>query len=100
MPLPRRIMTVAEVAEYLHVSLATVHRLARHGLMPAFRIGRDYRFDRNAIEKMVTDRKKGGVEEKPRDGSRCAKENSDALKLRIPGNTPHDPSHTAYSPCT
>jgi hypothetical protein len=26
---PRRFLTAAEVADYLHVSLATVHRLAR-----------------------------------------------------------------------
>jgi excisionase family DNA binding protein len=48
---PPRFMTVAEVAEYLHVSLATVHRLIRHGQIPAFRIGKVYRFDRNEIEK-------------------------------------------------
>jgi len=52
---PRRFMTVAEVADYLHVSLTTVHRLARHGRIPAFKIGRDYRFGRDAIEKFVTD---------------------------------------------
>jgi len=54
---PRRFMKVAEVADYLQVSLATVHRLARHGLIPNFRVGRDYRFERDAIEKLVTDGK-------------------------------------------
>ena len=54
--MPRRIMKVAEVAEYLHLSLPTVHRLVRHGQIPAFRIGKGYRFDRNAIEKLITDR--------------------------------------------
>ena len=63
---PRRFLTVAEVADYLQVSLPTVYRLARHGRIPAFRIGRDYRFGRDAIEKFVTDRtsevlKKGGA---------------------------------------
>ena len=53
---PRRFMTVAEVADYLHVSLSTVHRLARHGLIPAFRIGRDYRFGRDEIDKWMADR--------------------------------------------
>ena len=52
---PPRILTTAEVAEYLHVSLNTVHRLARDGRIPAFKIGRDYRFGRDAIEKFVTD---------------------------------------------
>jgi excisionase family DNA binding protein len=54
--MPRRMMKLAEVADYLHVSLSTVHRLVRHGLIPAFRIGKDYRFDRDAIEKWMTDR--------------------------------------------
>ena len=52
----RRIMKLAEVADYLHVSLSTVHRLVRHGLIPAFRIGRDYRFGRDEIDKWMTDR--------------------------------------------
>jgi excisionase family DNA binding protein len=52
----RRIMTSAELAEYLHVSLATLCRLARQGQIPAFRVGTDWRFERVAIEKLVTDR--------------------------------------------
>ena len=53
---PRRFMTVAEVAEYFNVGRITIYGLARDRLIPAFRIGRDYRFDRNEIEKLVTDR--------------------------------------------
>ena len=34
-----RILIPAEVAEYLHVSLATVQRLVRHGHISAFRVG-------------------------------------------------------------
>ena len=72
---PRRFMTAAEVADYFHVSLTTVHRLARDGRIPAFRIGRDYRFDRNEIEKLVTDRTVEVVNKEWRGGSRRAKEN-------------------------
>ena len=57
---PPRILTTAEVAEYLHVSLATVCRLVRQGQIPAFRIGSDYRFYRDAIEKWMIDRKVNG----------------------------------------
>jgi excisionase family DNA binding protein len=53
---PRRILLTAEVAEYLHVSLATVHRLVRHSQIPAFKIGSEYRFYRDAIEKWMIDR--------------------------------------------
>ena len=58
--MPRRILTTAEVAEYLQVSLNTVHRLVRHGQIPAFRIGCDYRFYRDAIQKWMIDRKVNG----------------------------------------
>jgi len=54
--MPRRMMKLAEVADYLHVSMSTVHRLVRHGLIPAFRIGKDYRFGRDEIDKWMTDR--------------------------------------------
>ena len=52
---PRRILLAAEVAEYLHVSLSTVHRLVRHGQIPAFKIGSEYRFYRDAIEDWMVD---------------------------------------------
>ena len=55
---PGRILLAAEVAEYLHVSLATVHRLVRQDLIPAIRIGRGYRFDRDAIERWMSDRQR------------------------------------------
>ena len=53
---PRRFMTVAEVAEYFNVGRITIYGLARDGMIPAFRIGRDYRFDRDVIDKWMTDR--------------------------------------------
>jgi excisionase family DNA binding protein len=60
----RRILTTAEVAAYLHVSLATLCRLARKGQILAFRIGTDWRFDRGTIEKLVTDRTSEVLKEK------------------------------------
>ena len=53
---PRRIMTVAEVAEYLKVHRATIYRMARIGKIPAFKIGDDWRFDKDAIEKWMNNR--------------------------------------------
>ena len=53
---PRRFMTVAEVAEYLKFRRITIYRWARKGKIPAFKIGTDWRFDRDAIEKMMIDR--------------------------------------------
>ena len=63
---PRRIMTAAEVAQYLQVHRGTIYDLARGGKIPFFRIGFDYRFYKDAIDKWMTDRsseglKKGGA---------------------------------------
>jgi excisionase family DNA binding protein len=53
---PRRIMTAAEVAEYLRIHLATLYRLVRKRQIPAFKIGTEIRFDRDVIEKWMIDR--------------------------------------------
>jgi len=66
-PTPRRIMTVAEIAEYLNVTPTTIYKLARKGKLPAFKVGTDWRFDKDAIEKLVTDRT-GEVVNKERHG--------------------------------
>ena len=50
------IMKVVEVAEYLNVHPSTIYKLIHKGQIPFFRIGIDYRFDRNAIDKWMTDR--------------------------------------------
>ena len=57
---PRYVMTVAEIAEYLNITRSTIYRLARTGKLPAFKIGADWYFDRDAIEKLVTDRQVNG----------------------------------------
>ena len=53
---PRRIMTAPEVAEYFQIHLATLYRLVRERQIPAFKIGTEIRFDRDAIEKWMIDR--------------------------------------------
>src|SRR5258708_12313184 len=43
-PGPRKVMTVREVAAYLHVHPSTIYRLVRSNQIPAFHIGSDWRF--------------------------------------------------------
>ena len=50
---PSPIMTVAEVARYLRIHQTTVYRLIRRGQIPFFKMGSDYRFDKNEIEKLM-----------------------------------------------
>lgn len=44
-------MTVAELAHYLHIHPSTVYRLVKRGKLPAFRVGSDWRFSRAAIDR-------------------------------------------------
>jgi excisionase family DNA binding protein len=46
-----KIMTSQEVAEYLNVHLSTIYKMVRRGEIPAFKVGGDIRFHRDAIEK-------------------------------------------------
>ena len=48
------VMTVKEVAEYLKVHHSTIYRLVKTGQIPAFRIGSDWRFNREQIEGWAT----------------------------------------------
>jgi excisionase family DNA binding protein len=45
------LMTVLELAEFLRVNPATIYRLLRDGQIPGFRVGSEWRFEREAIER-------------------------------------------------
>jgi excisionase family DNA binding protein len=51
-PAPQ-VMTLGEVAEWLQVHPTTLYRLLRQRKIPAFRVGSDWRFKRDAIEQWV-----------------------------------------------
>jgi excisionase family DNA binding protein len=46
-----KVMTVEEVSEYLHVHPSTIYRLIKRNKIPAFRIGSDWRFNVETIDK-------------------------------------------------
>jgi excisionase family DNA binding protein len=48
-----KVLTVMDVAELLSLSPITVYRLAKRGEIPAVRVGRCWRFTREAIEKWL-----------------------------------------------
>jgi excisionase family DNA binding protein len=52
---PSRFMTSGEVASYLQIHLATLYKLLRTGRIRALKVGSDYRFDRDEVEKLVND---------------------------------------------
>jgi len=45
------IMTVKEVAEYLRIHPATVYKLLREEGLPGFRIGADWRFNSDRVDR-------------------------------------------------
>jgi excisionase family DNA binding protein len=52
----KEILTTKDVAEYLNLHPLTVHRYAREGKIPAFKIGTDWRFHKKYIEKWIRDK--------------------------------------------
>ncbi len=55
------ILTVREVAAYLRLHAVTVYRMAQHGALPAFRVGRGWRFKRDQIDQWLLDRQIGNA---------------------------------------
>jgi excisionase family DNA binding protein len=49
-----KVMTVGEVAAYLRVSRSTIQRLLRSHQIPAFRVGGDWRFTLEQIDRWIS----------------------------------------------
>jgi excisionase family DNA binding protein len=45
------VLKVADLAGYLRVHQSTIYRLVKRGELPGFRIGSDWRFNREAIDR-------------------------------------------------
>lgn len=56
MPKEKDIWTTKDVAEYLHIHPLTVHKHAREGRIPAFKIGTDWRFHKKMIERWIKEK--------------------------------------------
>jgi excisionase family DNA binding protein len=62
----KEILTAKEVAEYLNIHPLTVHRYAREGRIPAFKIGTDWRFHKKYIERWIREKSVYNAEGKER----------------------------------
>ena len=49
------IMTTKEIAEYLRLHQITVCKYAAEGEIPAIRVGRGWRIDKDAIDKWISE---------------------------------------------
>jgi excisionase family DNA binding protein len=47
------VMTISDVAQYLRISEAKVYELARSGAIPALRIGKSWRFQKDLLKQWV-----------------------------------------------
>jgi excisionase family DNA binding protein len=47
------VKTLDEVAQFLHVHPSTVYRLLKTHKIPAFKVGSDWRFNQDSIERWV-----------------------------------------------
>jgi excisionase family DNA binding protein len=50
-----RYLTVDEVAEYLQIHRTTVYRMLSERKLPGFRVGRDWRFNVEAVKQWQLD---------------------------------------------
>ena len=50
------ILTVEQIAEFLHLHVMTIYRLAKQGKLPGFKVGGRWRFHRSALEDWMVDR--------------------------------------------
>jgi excisionase family DNA binding protein len=52
----REIFTVKELAEYLKCHPSSLYRLIKHGGVPYFKLGSDYRFDKSTIDTWISNK--------------------------------------------
>lgn len=50
MPQPK-VLTVKELADYLRVHTSTIYRLLKYRRLPAFKVGSDWRFNMESIDR-------------------------------------------------
>jgi len=56
------VLTLEEVAHFLKAHPSTIYRLLRRGLIPAFRIGSDWRFSQDSLERWIREAEADGRE--------------------------------------
>ena len=52
----KEIMTTKDVAEFLNLHPLTVQKMARGGTIPAFKIGADWRFKRQLLDRWIREK--------------------------------------------
>ena len=50
---PDMVMTIEELATYLKISRSTLYKLAQEGRLPSQKVGRHWRFRRDAVDRWL-----------------------------------------------
>lgn len=66
MPLERKVFSIKEVANYLGVHPSSVYRMLKRGEITAYKIGSDWKFNLEAIEKWRLEHEPATVDSKGR----------------------------------
>jgi excisionase family DNA binding protein len=53
------VMTLDEVAQYLNVHPSTIYRMLKKNNIPAFKVGSDWRFNQESIDRWMREREGG-----------------------------------------
>ena len=62
---PASVMTIEELSNYLKISRSTLYKLAQEGKLPCQKVGRHWRFRKEAIDRWLEE---GGVAEMNTEG--------------------------------
>ena len=50
---PDAVLTITELSKYLKISRSTLYKLAQEGKLPAQKVGRHWRFHREAVDEWL-----------------------------------------------
>ena len=51
-----QVLTIEELSDYLKVPVSTLYKLAREGSVPAVKVGKHWRFHKDAIDRWMSRR--------------------------------------------
>lgn len=63
---PPDVLTIDELADYLQVAKSTLYRLAQEGRIPAQKVGKHWRFHKDAIDEWLRGGGDGSLLQEPR----------------------------------
>ena len=60
------VLTIKEICDLLQVNQSTLYKLVRRGSIPGFRVGSDWRFRRDVIERWIVELSMDGQQARPK----------------------------------